>query len=147
MDTEAHARTIVAANRYLVLATAGAGGRPWVSPVWFASEDASTFLWISKPETRHSRNIAARPEIAIVVFDSSADPDDAAALYVSAVAAELDGAERDAAIAVYARASVAQGLRAFSREDVSEGGRWRLYRATATERSVLGPGDERLPVG
>jgi nitroimidazol reductase NimA-like FMN-containing flavoprotein (pyridoxamine 5'-phosphate oxidase superfamily) len=147
MDTETQAREIVAANRYMVLATAGADGVPWVSPVWFASEDASTFLWISKPEARHSRNVAARPEIALVVFDSSADPDAAAALYVSAVAAELDGAERNAAVAAYSRASQAQGLRAFTSEEVGPGGRWRVYRATVTERWVLGPGDERLPVG
>ena len=92
MDTEATAREILAANRYLVLGTAGADGVPWVSPVWFASEDGETFLWISKPGTRHSRNIAARPDVAIVVFDSSVHSDDAAALYLSAVAAELDGA-------------------------------------------------------
>ena len=68
-------------------------------------------------------------------------------LYFSAVATELDGAERDEAIAVYSRVSEAQGLGRFTTEDVSGDGRWRLYRATARERSVLGPGDERLPVG
>jgi nitroimidazol reductase NimA-like FMN-containing flavoprotein (pyridoxamine 5'-phosphate oxidase superfamily) len=147
MHTETQAREIVAANRYMVLATAGADGVPWISPVWFASDDASSFLWISKPERRHSRNVAERPEIAIVVFDSSVAPDDATALYVSAVAAELDGTERDEAVAAYSRASQAQGLRAFTSADVGPGGPWRMYRATATERSVLGPGDDRLPVG
>ena len=147
MDTEATAREILAANRYMVLGTADADGVPWVSPVWFASEDGETFLWVSKPGTRHSRNVAARPEVAIVVFDSSVPSDDAAALYVSAVATELDGAERDEAVARYSRASEAQGLRPFTTEDVGGDARWRIYRATVTERSVLGPGDERLPVG
>ena len=147
MDTDATAREILAANRYLELGTAGADGVPWVSPVWFASEDGETFLWVSKPGTRHSRNVAARPEVAIVVFDSSVHSDDAAALYLSAVATELDGAERDAGVAVYSRVSEAQGLGRFTTADVSGDGRWRLYRATARERSVLGPGDERLPVG
>ena len=146
-DLDAQARAIVAANRYMVLSTADADGRPWVSPVWFASEDAITFLWISKPGARHSQNIASRPEIAIVVFDSSVAPDDAAALYVDAVAERLDGAERDTAVAAYSRASTAQGLAAFTPDDVAEGARWRMYRATATARSVLGPGDERLPLG
>jgi hypothetical protein len=82
-----------------------------------------------------------------VVFDSSVPSDDAAALYVSAVATELDGAERDEAVARYSRASEAQGLRPFTTEDVGGDARWRIYRATVTERSVLGPGDERLPVG
>ena len=130
----------------MVLSTADADGRPWVSPVWFASEDGVVFLWISKPDTRHSRNIAARSEIAIVVFDSSVAPGGAKALYVDALAERLDGAERDAAIALYSRASVAQGLNDFTPADVAEGARWRMYRATATARSVLGPGDERLPL-
>ena len=147
MDTDAKAREILAANRYMVLGTADADGVPWVSPVWFAGEDAETFLWVSKPGTRHSRNIAARPEVAIVIFDSSVDPADASALYLSAVATELGGAERDEAVAVYSRVSEAQGLARFTTEDVSADGRWRMYRAVAKERSVLGPGDERLPVG
>jgi len=147
MDTDAKAREILAANRYMVLGTADADGVPWVSPVWFAGEDGETFLWVSKPGTRHSRNIAARPEVAIVIFDSSVDPADAGALYLSAVATELDGAERDESVAVYSRVSEAQGLARFTTEDVSGDGRWRMYRAVAKERSVLGPGDERLPVG
>jgi nitroimidazol reductase NimA-like FMN-containing flavoprotein (pyridoxamine 5'-phosphate oxidase superfamily) len=145
-DLDAQARDILVANRFMVLSTADADGRPWVSPVWFASEDGFVFLWISKPDARHSRNIAVRSEIAIVVFDSSVYPGDAKALYVDAVAQRLDGAERDAAIAAYSREAVAQGLRAFTSADVEEGARWRMYRATATARSVLGAGDERLPL-
>ena len=145
-DLDTQAREILAANRYMVLSTADADGRPWVSPVWFAREDGVVFLWISKPHARHSRNIAARSEIAIVVFDSSVAPGGAKALYVDALAERLDGAERDAAIALYSRASVAQGLNDFTPADVAEGARWRMYRATATARSVLGPGDERLPL-
>ena len=139
MDTEATAREILAANRYMVLGTAGADGVPWVSPVWFASDDGETFLWISKPGTRHSRNIAARPEVAIVVFDSSVYSDDAAALYLSATASETD-----TGIEVYSARSLAQGLRAFTTDDLTT---FRLYRARVHERWVLGPGDRRLPVG
>jgi len=146
-DLETHAREIVAANRYMVLSTADADGRPWVSPVWFATEDAIEFLWISKPGARHSRNVAARAEVAIVIFDSSVAPDDAQALYIAARAEELAGGERDRCVEIYSAGSVAQGLAEFTPEDVGERGRWRMYRAIATERSVLGPGDERLPVG
>jgi nitroimidazol reductase NimA-like FMN-containing flavoprotein (pyridoxamine 5'-phosphate oxidase superfamily) len=32
-------REILAANRFMTLATADAGGTPWASPVWFATED------------------------------------------------------------------------------------------------------------
>jgi nitroimidazol reductase NimA-like FMN-containing flavoprotein (pyridoxamine 5'-phosphate oxidase superfamily) len=137
---------IFAANRYMTLATADASGRPWASPVWFATEDHEELFWVSDPQTRHSRNIAARPEVAIVVFDSQVPVGDAAAVYMEAVAQELSGDELDRGIEVFSRRSVAQRLPDWSRDDVVEPARFRLYRATVTERSILGPHDERLPV-
>ena len=47
-------------------ATAAADGRPWASPVWFAPDDGG-FLWISRPESRHSLNIAERAQMALVI--------------------------------------------------------------------------------
>jgi hypothetical protein len=52
------ARSIVDSNLYLTLADAE--GRPWASPVWFAHEDYRDFLWVSRPESRHSRNVEIR---------------------------------------------------------------------------------------
>ena len=72
-ELEAAARAIVDAGRYMTLGTAAADGRPWVTPVWYAHEDARTFLWVSDPGTRHSFNIAARPDVSLVIFDSHAE--------------------------------------------------------------------------
>jgi hypothetical protein len=44
----------------------------WATPVWYAPESHTRLLWISRPEARHSRNIALRPEIGIVIVDSRA---------------------------------------------------------------------------
>ena len=84
---------LLTASRYMVLATADADGVPWASPVWFATDDGRAFYWVSDPNARHSRNIAARPEIAIVIFDSTVTPGDAAAVYMEARAeqAGVDG--------------------------------------------------------
>jgi hypothetical protein len=41
------ARATIDANRYMALGTADENGHPWVSPVWFASEDYRSFHWIS----------------------------------------------------------------------------------------------------
>ena len=51
----------------MTMATAGADGDPWVSPVYFAAGDRDGLLWVSEPGTRHSLNIAARPRIAVVI--------------------------------------------------------------------------------
>src|SRR5215208_3553020 len=64
-DLAALAREIIDSNQYLTLATADADGRPWASPVWFAHEDHSRFLWVSKPDARHSRNLEHRPRAGV----------------------------------------------------------------------------------
>jgi nitroimidazol reductase NimA-like FMN-containing flavoprotein (pyridoxamine 5'-phosphate oxidase superfamily) len=130
---------IVAANTYMTLATADEEGRPWVTPVWFATADCRDFYWVSKPGARHSRNIAARPEIAIVIYDSPVTPGDAQAVYMAATA------ERTADIAVFAAESARQDLKPWTIEDVTGAARHRLYRATATEHYLLSPSDERVP--
>ena len=38
-----HARSVIDANRYMALGTADEARRPWVSPVWFASEEHRSF--------------------------------------------------------------------------------------------------------
>ncbi|MEV4019513.1 pyridoxamine 5'-phosphate oxidase family protein [Nonomuraea angiospora] len=67
-------------NRYLVLATADRQGRPWAAPVFFAARDEDRLFWVSAPDSRHSRNIAERPDVAITVFDSHAPTGGAEAL-------------------------------------------------------------------
>ena len=86
-----HARSVIDSNRYMALGTAGEAGHPWVSPVWFASEDYCNFYWVSSPDSKHSRNIAARPEVALAVFDSSVPVGGAQAVYMKGQASELTG--------------------------------------------------------
>jgi nitroimidazol reductase NimA-like FMN-containing flavoprotein (pyridoxamine 5'-phosphate oxidase superfamily) len=136
VDPEA-ARAIVDANSYMTLATADADGAPWASPVWFAHEQYETFLWMSQPGARHSRNIAARHDIAIVIFDSTVSPHQRNAVYVEAAATVVPDSELADAVAVYAARSVARGLETLARDEVSGDAVWRLYRARATAVYVL----------
>jgi nitroimidazol reductase NimA-like FMN-containing flavoprotein (pyridoxamine 5'-phosphate oxidase superfamily) len=132
------AREIIDANHFMTLATADAHGNPWASPVWFAHADYREFLWVSRPDARHSRNIAQRPEVSIVVFDSSVDPGNAAAVYLSGLASEaVTGIE------AFSAASVAAGLPPWTLADVTGGAAHRLYRALVTEAWVLAGGDAR----
>jgi nitroimidazol reductase NimA-like FMN-containing flavoprotein (pyridoxamine 5'-phosphate oxidase superfamily) len=133
---------LFSASPYMVLATADGDGTPWVSPVWFATDDGRTFYWVSDPNTRHSRNIAVRPEIAIVIFDSTVAPYEGAAVYMEARAeqAGTDGLE------VFNRESEAQGLPPWGPERVTEPAPTRLYRAVAGEQTMLGEGDKRIPL-
>ena len=131
------AREVIDSNRYLALGTADAWGHPWVTPVWFASEDYRRFHWVSSPEARHSRNLRARPEVAMTIFDSSVLPGSAQALYMSGVAEELTGSELEQGIDVFDRESRRDLGRRWGLDDVRPPSLFRLYRATAKEHFVL----------
>jgi nitroimidazol reductase NimA-like FMN-containing flavoprotein (pyridoxamine 5'-phosphate oxidase superfamily) len=146
MSAEA-ARAIIRANRFMVLGTADERGRPWVSPVWFATRDEREFVWVSHPGARHSWNLAVRPDVSVVIFDSQQLPGTGEAVYMRAEAAEVREEQLDAALRVFGDESRAQGLREWARGDVLPPARHRLYRAVASEHFVLGAGDERVPVG
>jgi nitroimidazol reductase NimA-like FMN-containing flavoprotein (pyridoxamine 5'-phosphate oxidase superfamily) len=142
-ELEAIARSIVDSNRYMTLATADEHGSPWASPVWYAPVGYREFLWVSSPEARHSRNLVARAELAIVMFDSH-QAGGWNALYMTAVAEELS--DVDGSISSFSRHGEAQGLRAWTRDDVVPPARHRLYRARVSELFVLDPHDRRIPV-
>ena len=142
-DLGAVARSIIDSNRYMTLATADEQGSPWASPVWYAPVEYGELLWVSSPESRHSRNLAVRPELAIVIFDSH-QAGGWNALYMVAAAEVLT--EVDDAIRIFSRHGEAQGLRAWTRDDVLPPARHRLYRAKVSEHFVLDPHDRRLTV-
>ena len=144
---EALAKAIVDGNSYLTLATADAAGAPWATPVWYAPASYREYFWVSKPGARHSQNIAVRPEVGIVIFDSTVPINSGRAVYMVALAEQVtDDAEIARGVAVFSERSLAQGARAWTPDDVGPSGRVRLYRARASEQFVLSPEDERLPL-
>ena len=146
-DSAAIARAIIDANRYMVLGTADEAGLPWVTPVWFAPNGYREFLWVSDPERRHSWNLAVRPQVSIVIFDSTVPISTGQAVYMSAVAEQVTGSELEEGMAIFDQVSEAQGLSVWGLENVLPPARNRLYRATASEHFLLRHDrDERLPV-
>ena len=145
-DLAAVAREIIDSNLYMTLATADGHGSPWPSPVWFAHVGYTEFLWVSRPDARHSRNLAARPQLGIVIFDSTVGVGAAQAVYLEGLAEELSGADRDEAIALYSRRSETLGARRWTGADVIAPAPLRLYRASASAQFVLDANDRRVPV-
>jgi len=60
-ELEAIARGVIDPNRFMTIGTADEEGVPRVSPVRYAPAGYGEFFWVSDPEARHSRNIAAWP--------------------------------------------------------------------------------------
>jgi hypothetical protein len=140
------ARRIIDANSYLTLATADAGGRPWATPVWFAPDGYTDFVWVSRPGTRHSVNIAARPEVGIVIFDSTVPINQGQGVYVEAAAGQVPAGEIEAALGVFSARSVTQGGNVWQPADVTGASELRLYRARASALYLLDPKDSRVRV-
>ena len=136
-ELAAAARAIIESNRYMTLATADEGGRPWVSPVYYAVARYAEFYWVSSPDARHSHNLAVRSEISIVIFDSQAPLGAAQAAYMSAVGTRLTGADLEQGVDIYSRASQAHGGRVWTLADVRPPAPYRLYRADVGEFSIL----------
>jgi pyridoxine/pyridoxamine 5'-phosphate oxidase len=145
-ELAAAAKRIIESNLYMTLATADSDGRPWASPVWFAHEDFTRFVWVSKPDALHSTNLAVRPRTGIVIFDSTVGPGAAEAVYLQAEAEELREPEDERYIEVFTRRSEALGWPSWSIDDVRPPAPLRLYCATASAQFVLGAGDERIAV-
>lgn len=137
----------MSANAYMTLATADADGRPWATPVWFAALGVADFVWVLRPGSRHSVNIAGRPAVGIVVFDPTVAVGGAAAVYAEAEAAEVGPDDRAAALAVYDGRAQEQSLGSWTERDVTGAAQFRLYRARASRVYVLDEHDGRVEVG
>jgi nitroimidazol reductase NimA-like FMN-containing flavoprotein (pyridoxamine 5'-phosphate oxidase superfamily) len=129
------ARAILDDNEYVVLATADMNGKPWATPVWFAHADYREVVWVSAPEAKHSLNIALRPEVAMVVYDSTVRPGEGQAVYMSGTA----GLAEIGLLDVFSRRAMRSGLGEWSPRRVSGKARLRLYRAEVHEWSILDP--------
>jgi hypothetical protein len=148
------ARHVIDTNRYLTLGTTEPGQRPRLSPVYFTHVDYRDFYWVSSPAAHHSMNIAAQPEIAIVIFDSTAPIGQGRAVYVSAQASVITDAELPQRCSE-AFTRVDPGAKRFQPHELSGGAILRLYHARATSHEVHIPGrdpvrgtglDTRCPV-
>jgi nitroimidazol reductase NimA-like FMN-containing flavoprotein (pyridoxamine 5'-phosphate oxidase superfamily) len=134
---------LLARHTYLVLATADAEGRPWATPVFYAARHEHLFLWVSAPDSRHSRNIAERPTVAMTIFDSHAPIGGAEALYLEATATRVEDGDRATALdTLNARLPARHRL---AMADVEVPGPLQVYRADVSRHFVLiRGGDQRF---
>lgn len=142
-DLVAAGRAIIDRIPYVTLATVGTDGRPWASPVFFATADYREYYWISAPATTHSRNIAEHPDVSMVVFDSTVAPGTGQAVYLTATAGQVADADIDRALGIYPGPRD-RGWRP-TRAHVQEPAPYRLYVAAAIDVSMMCPRDEGQP--
>ena len=84
--------------------------------------------------------------MSIVIFDSSVPIGTGQGVYMTAVAAELTGTEREEPVRVFSRRSLEHGGAEWAVADVEPPAELRLYRASATAHYTLGGDDRRVEV-
>jgi hypothetical protein len=142
-DLEDLAREVIDANRYMVLGTSEADGSPRVSPVWFTHAGHRAFYWVSGPDAHHSHNVRARPDVAIVIYDSTAAVGAGRAVYLTATAVEVPEADLPAECKA-AFTGLGKDAIAFTPEELSGDGDLRLYVARPSRYEVHIPGGHPL---
>lgn len=133
------ARQVIDGNTYLVLGTTEPDNRPRVSPVYFGHAEYRRFYWISSPAAHHSVNVAERPAVAIVIYDSTALVGEGRAVYIDATAEIVPDEELPQACAE-AFATPKAGARAYHPDELNSAADFRLYRALATRHEIHVPG-------
>jgi nitroimidazol reductase NimA-like FMN-containing flavoprotein (pyridoxamine 5'-phosphate oxidase superfamily) len=132
-----HALSLLANNAFLTLGTADAGGRPWTTPVFFASDGLTDVYWTSSQLARHSRNLTERPEVSLVVFDSTVEPYHGRAVYAAGTARELDGNGLRDGLGVYSAVAPTKGARSSTMDKLTGPSPLRLYAARLSDVWIL----------
>jgi hypothetical protein len=99
---------------------------------------------MSAIDARHSRHLVERPQVSMVIFDSTVPPYHGRAVYAVGEARELSGSDLDRALEVYPRPD-GQDATPVRRAEVTGPAPYRIYQATASDTWVLCPREPRQP--
>ncbi len=93
------AQALLHDHHVLTLATQ-ADGFPWAAAVFYAC-DGLDLIFLSKPQTRHARNLAQDPRCAVTIQRDYSDWPQIKGIQAEGLCHELQGAERERAVALY----------------------------------------------
>ena len=133
-------RKLIDTTLFMTLGTADEAGAPWASPVYFAPDGYADFYWVSVPDVTHSLNIARRPQVSIVVYDSQQRPGSGLAVYMAATASQVAAEDLERSLHIFNHRfpnPADYGLWGFTRDEVEAPAAIRLYRATVSQHSML----------
>lgn len=109
-DARQRALDYIERHNVMTLATLGPDG-PWAAALFYASE-GFRLIFLSAATTRHARNVAAHPRVAATIQEDYRDWQEIKGVQLEGDVRRLEAAERDAAVARYARKFPITGERA-----------------------------------
>jgi nitroimidazol reductase NimA-like FMN-containing flavoprotein (pyridoxamine 5'-phosphate oxidase superfamily) len=80
MNDQQRLNNFLSRQQFMVLAVTLDDGTPWATPVRIQHREGNVFEWDSATGTEHSKAIAARPDIAMTIYEKL--PDSQLGLYV-----------------------------------------------------------------
>ena len=90
-------------TRMMQIATS-ASNQPWICTVYYAVDKDLNIYWMSKPDRRHSKEIAKNSKVAAtIVYDQQPPRDDHRGVSVEGNAEELEGAKALKPIVLYGK--------------------------------------------
>jgi uncharacterized protein YhbP (UPF0306 family) len=93
-------RALLERETTLVLATTANDGSPIATPLFYYPDAELNLYWLSSAESRHSRNLLARPRVAVAVFAPVTDWKEVRGVQMEGMAS---AASDDAILAEYRR--------------------------------------------
>jgi nitroimidazol reductase NimA-like FMN-containing flavoprotein (pyridoxamine 5'-phosphate oxidase superfamily) len=97
-------RALLERENTLVLASTADDGTPAATPLFYYADGETDLYWLSSPDSRHSRNMSARPRVAVAVFAQVTDWREIRGAQLEGVAqAVTDPAVRAAVLPQYRR--------------------------------------------
>lgn len=136
------AKGIIAKNIYMTIATTFSSGKPWISPVFFVYDRNYNLYWVSNKNALHSKLVRKNPQVAIVIFDSSAVEGKGDGVYFEAKAIELeDEKEVKEAMKLFNKRVTQDEFRIKKVGEVTKSGVWRIYKAAPLKVSKLTEGE------
>jgi uncharacterized protein YhbP (UPF0306 family) len=96
-------RALIEETKTMVLTTRMPDGTPRATPVFFAADENLRLIFLSDPESVHSRNLAASPQVSAAMYPEEGDWRKLRGVQMMGRAAELQGGSVDEATRVYAR--------------------------------------------
>jgi len=82
MDDLTQTSKILSENIYCCLATASKDGMPWNTPIFYSYDHKLNLYWASAIDSMHSQHLKENPQAFIVIYNSTAAPRTATALYL-----------------------------------------------------------------
>jgi hypothetical protein len=137
-DLNAMARRVIDGNHYMTVATQDPDGAVRLSPVYYTPARYTDVYWVSSPAAQHSRNVLERPDVQIVIFDSSVPVGAGEAVYLSAMARQIEDGELEATCPEAFRTTA--GARPFAPDELRGAAPIRLYVARISSCEVHVPG-------